>query len=179
MKMRMNSSSLRIHLCEFFIWGFIYGMDRFTKYLAITHLKNQNTVYTLWKFIELRYYENSGSAFGLLEGQKVFFILTALVIELMMILLLFRIPNDAMYNPLRLSLMCLFSGATCNMTDRIIYPGVIDFISISGIRSPIWNLADIIVTFGAILLLCLLIFRYKENDFKFIYLKSQKIRQLK
>ena len=62
----------------------------------------------------------------------------------------------------------LFSGALGNFIDRTFYGYVTDFIYFSLIDFPVFNIADIYVVCGGILLAVLVIFRYKDEDFYFI-----------
>ena len=49
--------------------------DQVTKSLAVTHLKGQDA-FVIWDGVsELRYLENNGAAFGIMQGQKIIFVL--------------------------------------------------------------------------------------------------------
>ena len=52
--------------------------------------------------------------------------------------------------------------------DRAFYGYVTDFIYFALIDFPVFNIADIYVVCGGILLAVLVIFRYKDEDFYFI-----------
>ena len=55
-------------------------LDQYTKYLAVTNLKDK-PAFVLWdKVFELTYLENRGAAFGLLQNRQLFFICIAVVI---------------------------------------------------------------------------------------------------
>ena len=47
-------------------------LDQFTKHLAVVHLKNQPAYVIIDGVLELQYLENRGSAFGMLQNQKIF-----------------------------------------------------------------------------------------------------------
>ena len=47
-------------------------LDQFTKHLAVTHLKGKPAYVIIDGVLELQYLENRGSAFGMLQNQKVF-----------------------------------------------------------------------------------------------------------
>ena len=49
-------------------------LDQWTKYLAVTNLKDQASFVLLKGVFELHYLENHGAAFGVLQGKKVFFV---------------------------------------------------------------------------------------------------------
>ena len=48
-------------------------LDQWTKVLAVTHLMNTNGVTIIPNVFRLYYLENRGSAFGLMQNQKIFF----------------------------------------------------------------------------------------------------------
>ena len=56
------------------------------------------------------------------------------------------------------------TGAVGNMIDRVCHNYVIDFLYLSLINFPIFNVADIFVTVATFILLCLILFYYKEED---------------
>lgn len=60
------------------------------------------------------------------------------------------------------------------MIDRVRLHYVVDFIYFSLIDFPIFNVADIYVTGSMILLLILVLFYYKEEDFSFLSWKKNK-----
>lgn len=143
--------------------------DQLTKYLAVSHLKGQPGIVLLDKILALRYLENKGMAFGLLQG-KIFFLVAVCLVFFAVILYLFvKIPETAYYAPLLYTAAVVFSGAMGNFIDRVFRGYVIDFIYFSLIDFPTFNVADIYVTCGIIILILLIFFRYKEeNDFDFL-----------
>ena len=67
--------------------------------------------------------------------------------------------------PLRLCLVFLSAGALGNMIDRILHRFVIDFIYFKIINFPIFNVADIYVTVSIAVLVVLILFYYKDQEF--------------
>lgn len=56
------------------------------------------------------------------------------------------------------------SGAIGNMIDRVNLGYVVDFIYVSAINFPIFNVADCYVTVATILLALVILFYYQEED---------------
>jgi signal peptidase II len=56
---------------------------------------------------------------------------------------------------------------------------VVDFFYFSLINFPIFNVADIYVTFSAVALVILLLFVYKEADLEFLSFRTKKFRDVK
>lgn len=68
----------------------------------------------------------------------------------------------------------MLSGALGNMIDRVFRGYVIDFIYFSLIDFPVFNMADIYVVCGGILLVIFVFFKYKkEDDFDFLSFRKK------
>lgn len=139
-------------------------LDQFTKHLAVEGLRGKQPFVLIPGVFELRYLENQGAAFGVLQGKRMFF----LVITFLMILLLAyvygRIPVQKRFFALHGICVTLFAGAIGNCIDRIMNDYVIDFFYFSLINFPIFNVADIYVTCGMAVFVVLFLFYYKEEE---------------
>lgn len=148
-------------------------LDQLTKYLAIRFLMNQSSLVLIPGVLELSYLENRGMAFGMFQGRIPFFVMICVVFFAVGIYFLVRMPKTKYYRPLGILIIVLLAGALGNFLDRIFRGYVVDFIYISLIHFPTFNLADIYVTCGAALLLLFVFVKYRdEHDFDF--LKTQK-----
>ena len=87
-------------------------------------------------------------------------------------------PRKKKYNAAHVALSLIAAGAVGNMTDRIIYDYVMDYIYFSVIRFPIFNMADIYVTVATVMMLILLLFVYKEDDLNFLRFKEKRLREI-
>lgn len=152
----------------------LVALDQFTKYLACEYLQDKPAFKIIDGILELNFLKNSGAAFGMLQNQKVFFILVAALILLIIAYVLFRMPDDKKYNAMHFLLVLIASGAAGNMIDRIRQDYVVDFIYFVIINFPIFNVADIYVTVSTFLFVILFLFYYNENDFSFLSFKQQK-----
>ena len=139
-------------------------LDQYTKHLAVVHLKNKAAFNIINGVLELNYLENKGAAFGMLQNQKIFFIFVAIVILSVIAYVLIKTPDDRKYTILHVLLSLIAAGAIGNMIDRIRYDYVVDFIYFVLINFPIFNVADIYVTCGAILFFITFLFFYKEKE---------------
>lgn len=162
-------------LIGFFISAVLIFLDQFTKNLAVAYLKGQESI-VLWEGVfELRYLENRGAAFGILqEKQALFLILTTVVVLLIIYFYLFRLPNERRFLWLNISAVLFFAGAIGNYIDRLMQGYVVDFFYFRLIDFPIFNMADIYVTVAAVLLIVLGFFYYKESDFERIFPSKKK-----
>lgn len=150
-------------------------IDQLTKNFAVAHLKNQEPI-VLWEGVfELRYLENRGAAFGILQNQRTFFlILTAMLLVVIAFIYLKRIPNESRFRWLDIIAILFFAGAIGNFIDRFMQDYVVDFFYFCLIDFPIFNVADIYVTVAAVLLIILGLFYYKEADFERIIPSKKK-----
>ena len=143
-------------------------IDQYTKYLAVTHLKDGPAFVLIDNVFELNYLENRGAAFGLLQNRQIFFVCVAILIFAFILYCYVRIPKTGRYLPLRLCGIFIVAGAAGNLIDRIRLGYVVDFFYFRLIDFPVFNVADIYVTVSFAVLLILIFFRYKEKELEFL-----------
>ncbi len=146
---------------------FLILFDQFTKSAARQYLKIQGPM-VLWEGVfELRYLENRGAAFGIMQNQRLLFlILTILLLFVILYVYCCRIPTEKRYRALDVTAVLFFAGAVGNFIDRLVQNYVIDFFYFCLIDFPIFNMADIYVVTASFLLIVLGLFYYKDNDFE-------------
>lgn len=148
-------------------------IDQCTKYLAVLHLKNQESIVLIPEVFQLQYLENHGAAFGILQGQQWIFFLMTIVYLVAAVWIYLRIPKTKKYFPLHMIAVVLTAGALGNFIDRISQGYVVDFFYFSLIDFPIFNVADIYVVLSFIGLAICILFVYKDEDFAFLNLKKK------
>ena len=141
---------------------------------TFTYLKDGNSVNIIKNVLQLVYLENTGAAWGILSGKMVFFIVLTAIMIIVIAYVFIKTPGMKKYEPLRWCLTALMAGAIGNMIDRIANGYVKDFIYFKIIDFPVFNFADICVTLSMIILILLVIFKYKDHDFKFLSFKKNK-----
>lgn len=142
----------------------LVALDQISKGLAVRFLKGQDP-FVLWEGVfEFRYLENRGAAFGMLEGQRMFFLLTGVLVLVAVFYVLRHMSKEARYFPLRLIAVGILSGAWGNMIDRLRLSYVVDFFYFKLIDFPIFNVADIYVSVGTAVLVVLVLFYYKDEE---------------
>lgn len=148
-------------------------IDQWTKYRAVLHLKNQESIVLIPGVFQLQYLENHGAAFGILQGQQWIFFLMTIVYLVAAVWIYLRIPKTKKYFPLHMIAVVLTAGALGNFIDRISQGYVVDFFYFSLIDFPIFNVADIYVVLSFIGLAICILFVYKDEDFAFLNLKKK------
>jgi signal peptidase II len=128
---------------------FIVLIDQFTKYLMLYNKKLFiNKDFLLFK---LDFVKNYGAAFNIFSGSR---ILLSSISILFSILLIYLILSKKTLITIELySYSFILGGTIGNGIDRILKGYVIDFINLNIINFPVFNIADISINIGFILLL--------------------------
>lgn len=143
---------------------FLIVLDQVTKGLAVRFLKGQEP-FVIWDGVfELHYLENSGAAFGMLQGHQVVFLLIGLLVFAAALYFFRHVSEDGRFFPLRLIAVFILAGAWGNMIDRLRLSYVVDFLYFRLIDFPIFNVADIYVSVATVVLAVLILFCYKDED---------------
>ena len=142
----------------------IFALDRFSKiYVIFQNEKSLSTELFESKFLNINLIWNEGIAFGLLSfDQKLYYnLLTGLICLITLIILWMIIKTKGLE---KLAFMIVFGGSLGNIFDRLYYSSVPDFIDIhiGNFHWFIFNVADIFITLGVILLITLEIFSKKK-----------------
>ena len=170
MRMPMHNENKRkwIYATDLCLFALLLFADQMTKYLAIVHLKDRAPLVLVEGVFELQYLENRGSAFGFLQGRKVFLLAVGLLFMALLLYLLFRLPARKKFLPLHICLTAIVAGGLGNMIDRFRFDYVVDFFSFVLIHYPIFNVADCYIVVSTIALFLLFLFVYREEDLAFI-----------
>lgn len=136
--------------------GTVLVLDRITKRWIVENLTLHELVPVWGDFFRLTYTHNFGAAFGIDVGQysRVFFLTLAI---LALGVLMYLYVHTSARRRLRLWALALVAGgAVGNIIDRIRYrAGVVDFldVGVGSFRWPVFNVADMAVSVGAVLLM--------------------------
>ncbi|MCB0262648.1 MAG: signal peptidase II [Calditrichia bacterium] len=148
----------------------IFLIDQSTKFLAVAFLKPLSSVTVLGEFLRFTYVENSGIAFGFNIQNTALLNIISMIIAIMIFYVLLNIRD---HQRLRVAAATILGGAAGNLFDRLYRGNVVDFIDInffdihfdsinlllwqfhdvSIYRLPVFNIADISVTIGMVLVI--------------------------
>lgn len=151
----------------------LVALDQYVKMIVREILPN-NTKELIPNVLEFHYLENRGAAFGMLQGQRIIFMIITVLVYIGIGYLLYKLPNNKKYMKLNITFVLILAGALGNAIDRIMKASVTDFIYFKLIDFPIFNIADIYITVATILLVIFCLFVYKEDDFSFMQIKKVK-----
>lgn len=130
-------------------------IDQISKYLALNNLANIGSIPIIENIFHLTYVENRGAAFGMFQNNQIVFILIALVASIFGLYYLHKkkIPMVG-----RVGIILIIAGAIGNLIDRVRLGFVVDYFDFRFIWEYVFNVADIYVVVGTILLCIYILF---------------------
>lgn len=137
------------------ILGTVLALDIVTKLWVQRSFRPYQQVEILGDYVRLTYIFNPGAAFGIYLGEssRLVFLTLSLVALAALLAMYWITPASNRVRLAAIALVC--GGAIGNLIDRVRSArGVVDFvdIGIGDMRWPVFNVADVAVTTGAILL---------------------------
>lgn len=168
-----NMKSMQSYLLAIVGCLLLLSGDQLTKWLAVTHLKDQ-VPFVIWNGVfKLEYLENRGAAFGILQNRQIVFAIGAVLIVGFIGFLYGRMPHTKRFYLLRFCSVLVCAGALGNLTDRIRLNYVVDFFYFELIDFPIFNMADCYVVVACVLFAFSILFYYKEEELKCFALRKK------
>src|SRR3989338_4221983 len=140
--------------------------DQLSKYLVITHIKNNEIIVALPNVLHFVYLENTGITFGLFNNLGAILRLPILIfiplgVMAFLIYMLWKVePHERI---ITIAYSLILGGAIGNIFDRIFYGYVVDFIQVNIYIMwwPAFNIADSVIVIG-MALLCIEVLRGKQ-----------------
>ena len=132
----------------------LYAIDQITKQLVLRLINPYEARIIVPDFFTLVNVTNTGAAFGSFRGNNTFFIIISIVAFVVVATLLARRRQPDPWRDLSLAL--LLAGILGNLTDRLLYRHVIDFLLFNlHIRYadpwPAFNVADSCISVAVVL----------------------------
>lgn len=137
-------------------------IDQLSKLYVTAKMTLHQSIEVIRNFFYITYTRNSGAAWSLLQGQKLFFIITAAVAVVVIVIYISR-SRCGFWE--KLGLLLIAGGAIGNVIDRIRLSEVIDFLDfyIFGYDFPIFNIADSCITVGGIIVALTILLDRREK----------------
>ena len=141
----MNRKILIVFIITLFI-------DQISKAIVSSVLKLEESVVVIKNFFSITYINNYGAAWSILNNKSILLILLS-IIAIVVIYRFIYVFQKNMRNNIAFGL--LFGGIVGNLIDRWLFGSVRDFFNfrIFNYNYPIFNVADIAVVIGVILLI--------------------------
>ena len=140
------------------------ALDQGVKFLVRAAIPLHTSQTFLPGLFDLTYIRNTGAAFSILRSQTwLLTVLSGIAVAVLLVLLLRRaIPSKLGM----LSLSLLLAGAAGNFIDRLAFGYVTDMFQTTFMDFPVFNVADIGVVIGALLLVLTVLFTGEKEGKK-------------
>ena len=132
----------------------LYALDQWTKQVVLRFISPDEPLIVVPDFFSLVNVTNTGAAFGSFRGNNGFFIIISSIAFLIVVTLLVRRHPRSLWRDVSLAL--LLAGILGNLTDRLVYGHVIDFLLFNlhvphADPWPAFNVADSCISIAVVL----------------------------
>lgn len=138
----------------------LIGLDQLSKYWALEYLQEIGSIPIIENIFHLTYVENRGAAFGMLKDNQIIFIIVAMIVTIGGI---YYLNTRKIHRLGQSAIVMIIAGAIGNMIDRVRLGFVVDYFDFRFIWEYVFNVADIFVVVGTIML-CIYIVVFEEKD---------------
>ena len=161
-----------VNLLALLSFAILIVIDQISKLLIINNIPQTGDISVIDKVLKIVYVKNTGAAWGLFKNGTVILSIFSAIVLCVIIFLFFRLDwSIKKQRPLMILFVFIAAGAVGNLIDRIFRKFVVDFIYFELIDFPVFNIADCYITISMFVLIALLIFYFKEEDFDAIWKK--------
>lgn len=142
---------------------FILLFDQISKSLIEIYFKLNESFVIVKDFFNITVAHNTGGAWSILNNHSYLFIIFSVVALIVLIRFMFQFKNNLRNN---IAFACTVAGIMSNLADRLFLGYVRDFLDfkILGYDYPIFNIADIAIVVGVLLLIVAI---FKGEDKKY------------
>ena len=130
----------------------VIAIDMITKFLLVPNSEeNFNTTVLIPDVLDILPVHNTGAGFSILSGKTWLLILMSAIFLVAYVTfdIIFK-SNSVLYE---IASACIIAGAIGNLIDRVVFGYVRDFVYLKFINFPVFNIADISLTVGCVLLI--------------------------
>lgn len=135
---------------------FILLLDQISKSLIEIYFNLDESFVVVKNFFSITIAHNTGGAWSILNNYSFLFIIFSVIALILLIRFMFQFKNNLRNN---IAFACTVAGIMSNLADRLFLGYVRDFLdfTIFGYDYPIFNVADIAIVMGVILLIIAII----------------------
>lgn len=130
----------------------VFIIDQVSKAIISTYLKLNQSISIIEDFFYIRYIKNTGASWGILENSRLFLIIVSIIAFIILLRYSYSFKRTKLN---RYGFGFLIGGILGNLSDRILHGYVKDFIDfiIFNYDFPVFNIADIFIVIGTLLLI--------------------------
>lgn len=127
-------------------------LDQFIKRVVVLNINYEEIISFIPNFFYVTYVKNTGGAWSMFSGNILFFIVIGVLAFIGILYYIIKKNSISTLEVIYLGL--IMGGMIGNIIDRVFYGGVIDFIGFifGNYHFPVFNIADICIVIGAVLL---------------------------
>lgn len=142
----------------------LLSVDQIIKLFIAKSMDLYSSIKLIPNFLNLTYVKNTGAAFSILQGGRIFFIILGIISLIILIRFIYLDKKISKFDIISYSLV--LAGITGNLIDRIVYGGVIDYISINlpFYDMPIFNFADMCIVIGILMVIYIMVIKGDSNE---------------
>lgn len=127
----------------------LVGIDQAIKVWISANISETSSTTIIPGVLSITNLHNSGAAWSILEGQQWLFSIITLVAVIAIVYFMIKLKGRKLYLT---STTILLAGILGNFINRFLQGYVVDMFQVDFINFPVFNFADICITFGIILL---------------------------
>ncbi len=144
------------------IIALLVAIDQFIKLLVIEHLEPIGSFPLIDGFIQLKYAENTGAAFGSFSGKTS--LLSVFTFVIIIAGIVYLMAKKRKFDVEYVCITLIIAGGLGNLVDRVFRGYVVDYIEPLFMDFAIFNFADILVTCSCVALVIWLLYDiYREG----------------
>ena len=170
---KAEKNSIKMLIADLCICIVAILFDQLTKVHIRATLPVSSSYDVIPGVLEILHHENPGASWGMMKGHTTLFLIIAVIVVTGLSYFALRIPQEKKYLPLNIAASLILAGALGNTIDRVAKKTVTDFIYVSLINFPIFNVADIYIVVATIGLAILILFVYKDEDLRFMEFRKK------
>lgn len=126
-------------------------VDQVTKWIVTTNMTIDQKIPFIPGLIGLTSIRNRGAAFGILQNQRLFFVVLTSIVLIGIVIYLRKVYREKKL--LSYGLALIFGGALGNFVDRAFKGEVVDMLEFQFIDFPIFNMSDVFIFTGVFIVI--------------------------
>lgn len=127
----------------------LIAIDQIVKHLVVASLALGDSFSLINGILSITRINNTGAAWSILSGHQFIFVIIAILAAILVTYFIVRYWSNM---PYRIGLGLLLAGTLGNVIDRVMNNHVVDMFQLDFINFPIFNCADMYLTFGILIL---------------------------
>ena len=150
--MKLSEDYKKKVLLNFFIFFSIVIFDQLTKRYLLFDIGLNNSKPFIPSIVQFTVVQNTGGAFSIFREYPLIFQLLGVLNVLIFSYLAFC-PVVALNDVIKTGCACILGGTVGNLIDRFVHSGVIDFFDLQIFNFAVFNLADVFIDIGVVLII--------------------------